>query len=171
MNWTSAGEAGGSLPFMVGGRTRVGFPGAPGCTTTGVAGAGCWAQTRQEGKLARVLAAASTHEHAATPRTTRISQVHLRQRGLTCRMYLIIVGLTLSSNSVAKRSPKSRTAPSRLSNRWTVKQILSLCHYTLSTSEIQPTAHVICQSVTLGSNIFSSPILSMILLQMHSHEF
>src|SRR5215510_7263292 len=96
MNCTSAGEAGGSAPFVVGGRTLVGFPGAPGWTTTGAAGAVCCAQTRKEDKLARVLAAAITHENAATLNTTRISQALLTLRGLTCRKYLIIVGLTLS---------------------------------------------------------------------------
>src|SRR5215510_5881235 len=99
MNCTSAGEAGGSAPFVVGGRTLVGFPGAPGWTTTGAAGAAgavCCAQTRKEDKLARVLAAAITHENAATLNTTRISQALLTLRGLTCRKYLIIVGLTLS---------------------------------------------------------------------------
>src|SRR5215510_2873193 len=96
MNCASAGEAGGSAPLVVGGRVRVGFPGAPGWTTTGAAGAACCAQTRKEDKLARVLATASAHEHAATLNATRISQVRLRWRGLTCRMYLIIVGLTLS---------------------------------------------------------------------------
>jgi len=77
MNRTSAGEAGGSVALVVGGRTRVGFPGAPGWTTTGAAGAACCAQTRKEDKLARVLAAASTHKNAATLDTTRISQVRL----------------------------------------------------------------------------------------------
>src|SRR5215470_3660924 len=96
MNCTSAGEAGGSVPLVVGGRIRVGFPGAPGWTTTGGAGSVCCAQTRKEDRLARVLAAASTHEHAATLSTTRISQVHLTRRGLTCRKYPIIVDLTLS---------------------------------------------------------------------------
>jgi hypothetical protein len=84
------------VPLVVGGRTRVGFPGAPGWTTTGVAGAVSCARTRKEEKLARVLAAASTPEHAAPLNTTRISQVHFTERGLTCRKYLIIVGLTLS---------------------------------------------------------------------------
>jgi len=77
MNFTSAGEAGGSVALVVGGRARVGFPGAPGCTTTGVAGAVCWAETGKETKLARVLAATSTSEHAATLNTTRVSQLHL----------------------------------------------------------------------------------------------
>src|SRR5215467_9817858 len=96
MNCTSAGEGGGSVALIVGGRTVVGFPGAPGWTTTGAAGSVCCAQTRKEDKLARVLAAASAHEHAATLNTTRISRVRLILRGLTCRKYLIIVGLTLS---------------------------------------------------------------------------
>src|SRR5262245_56685573 len=96
MNCTSAGEAGGRVPLVVGGRTCVGFPGAPGWTTTGVAGAVCCAQTRKDDKLARVHAAPSTHKHAATLDTIRISRVRLTSRGLTCRKYLIIVSLTLS---------------------------------------------------------------------------
>jgi len=39
MNCASAAEAGGSVALVVEGRVRVGFPGAPGWTTTGVAGA------------------------------------------------------------------------------------------------------------------------------------
>jgi hypothetical protein len=84
------------VPLVVGGRILVGFPGAPGWTTTGVAGASCCAQTRKEDKLARVLAAASAHEHVATLNTTRISQERLTLRDITRRKYLIIVGLTLS---------------------------------------------------------------------------
>ena len=96
MNWTSDGVAGGSVALVVGGRVRVGFPGAPGWTTTGVDCEVCCAETRKEKKLARVLAAASTLRHAATLDTTRISQVHLTQTGLMCRKYLNIIELTLS---------------------------------------------------------------------------
>jgi hypothetical protein len=78
MNCTSAGETGGSVALVVGGRVRVGFPGAPGWTTTGLDGAVCCAQTRKENKLVSVLAAANMHKHAATLDTTRIAQVHLR---------------------------------------------------------------------------------------------
>jgi hypothetical protein len=77
MNCTSAGEAGGSLALDVLGRDRVGFPGAPGWTTTGGAGAVCCAQTIKENELARVLAAATTHEETATLSTIRISMLPL----------------------------------------------------------------------------------------------
>jgi len=77
MNCASDGEAGGSAALVVGGRVRVGFPGAPGWTTTGVDGEVCCAETRKENKLARALAAASAHKHAATLDTTRISQARL----------------------------------------------------------------------------------------------
>jgi len=63
MNSTSAGEVGGSVPFVDDGSARVGFPGAPGWTTTGAGGV-CCAQTRKENKLARMHAAASMQEHA-----------------------------------------------------------------------------------------------------------
>ena len=85
MNWTSAGEAAGNVALIVAGRVRVGFPGAPGWTTTGAAGAVCCAQTRKENKLARVVAAASAHKHAATLNTLRISQVRLAKRVLMLR--------------------------------------------------------------------------------------
>ena len=96
MNRTSAAEAGGSVALVVGGSVRVGFPGAPGWTTTGGDGAVCCAQTRIESKLAGALAAASMPKHAATLDTTRISQAHLTEIGLTCRKNLNIVGLRLS---------------------------------------------------------------------------
>ena len=92
MNCTSEGEAGGSVALVVGGRVRVGFPGAPGWTTTGVDGEACCAETRKGNKPA----AASTQTHAAAVDTTRISQVRLTWTGLTCRKYLNIVWLTLS---------------------------------------------------------------------------
>ena len=78
MNCASAAEAGGNVALVVEGRVRVGLPGAPGWTTTGVAGAACCAQTLKENKLAKVLADASTHENAATLNTKRISEVQLR---------------------------------------------------------------------------------------------
>jgi len=96
MNCTSAGEVGGSVARVVGGRVRVGFPGAPGWTTAGVDGEVCCAETRKENKLARALAAASTHKHATTLDTTGISQLRLTQTYLMCRKYLNIVELTLS---------------------------------------------------------------------------
>src|SRR5258708_37371059 len=41
MNSTAGCERGGSLALVDGGRVLLGFPGAPGCTTTGVAGSVC----------------------------------------------------------------------------------------------------------------------------------
>ena len=75
MNCTSDGEAGGSVALVVGGRVRVGFPGAPGWVTTGADGEVCCAETHKENKLTKVLAAASTHKQ--TLDTPRIFQVHL----------------------------------------------------------------------------------------------
>jgi len=66
MNSTSFVELGGSVALVDGGSVRVGWPGAPGCTTTGGAGSACWAQTGSENKAARVLAATSH----APPRIT-----------------------------------------------------------------------------------------------------
>src|SRR5262249_35026491 len=104
MNCTSAGETGGSVARVVGGRVRVGFPGAPGWTTTGFDGVACCAKTCNENRLTRVLADASTHEYTATPNTTRISEVHLNLRGLTRRKYLSILELTLSHLAASSHS-------------------------------------------------------------------
>src|SRR5580700_5047281 len=59
MNSTSACERGGSVPFVDGGSVLLGLPGAPGCTTTGVAGSVCSARALQEKKPVEALAANS----------------------------------------------------------------------------------------------------------------
>jgi hypothetical protein len=60
MNSTSFGERGGSRALVDGGRVRVGWPGAPGCTTTGGAGeSACCAQTGSDNKHVRAPAAIS----------------------------------------------------------------------------------------------------------------
>jgi hypothetical protein len=85
------------LPFVVEGSTRVRLPGAPGCTTTGFAGAGCCAQTRKGDKAVRTLAAASRHAPVATLAATRISQVRLTERGVMWCKYLITFYLQFTS--------------------------------------------------------------------------
>src|SRR5215471_8452830 len=99
MNRTSAGDAGGKVPFVVKGRVRVGFPGAPGWTTTGGSCSACLvscAQSAKEEALASGQDDTSTPEHAATLITTRIPQPNLIQRGLESLKFLTIVGLTIS---------------------------------------------------------------------------
>jgi hypothetical protein len=85
MNLMSAAEGSGSVALVVDGRVRVGFPGAPGWTTTG--GALCCAWTATASNLARVPPAAKMHEQAATLNAIRIPKVHLRCGGLTYRKY------------------------------------------------------------------------------------
>jgi len=54
MNSTSFGERGGSVALVDGGSVRVGWPGAPGCTTTGGAGdSACCAQTGSDKEYVR----------------------------------------------------------------------------------------------------------------------
>src|SRR5687768_15129870 len=60
MNCTSASDGGGSVALVDGGSVRVGCPGAPGWTTTGVAGSACCAQTGSENRHTRVVAATRT---------------------------------------------------------------------------------------------------------------
>ena len=59
MNCTSAGECGGRVALVDDGNVRVGWPGAPGWTITGVVDS-C-ALTRSDNKLARATAARNPH--------------------------------------------------------------------------------------------------------------
>jgi hypothetical protein len=56
MNFTSAGECGGNVARVEEGSVRVGWPGAPGWTTIGVAGSACCAETDSDNKHVRVAA-------------------------------------------------------------------------------------------------------------------
>jgi hypothetical protein len=80
MNWISAVDAGSRVALVVEGRVRVGCPGAPGWTTTGVFCGVCCAQTGKENRLASVIVAESTCEHLATLNPTWISPVLIRKR-------------------------------------------------------------------------------------------
>src|SRR6266850_5187908 len=71
MNSTSFGERSGSVARVDGGSVRVGWPGAPGWTTTGVAGSACCAQTGSENKPARILPAISPLRYAESFITDR----------------------------------------------------------------------------------------------------
>src|SRR6266446_3371528 len=76
MNRTSADERGGSVALVDGGSVRVGWPGAPGCTTIGVAESVCCAQTGRVNNPARVLADISPLRHAFI--TDRSLRLHLK---------------------------------------------------------------------------------------------
>jgi hypothetical protein len=72
MNSTSFGERGGNVALVDGGSVRVGWPGAPGCTTTGVSlESACCAQTGSDKKHARATAAISPLRGARTLTTGR----------------------------------------------------------------------------------------------------
>src|SRR5215471_18224972 len=62
MNSTSARESGGNLAFVDGGRVLVGWPGAPGCTTTGVEESRC-CETEGKGKKTTKAVAGSNMLH------------------------------------------------------------------------------------------------------------
>jgi len=66
MNSTSFGELGGRVALVDGGSVLVGWPGAPGCTTTGARGSACCAQTGTGSEAASALAAISALRHTAT---------------------------------------------------------------------------------------------------------
>src|SRR5579871_834078 len=73
MKSTSAGDFGGSTAFVEGGKTFVGAPGAPGCTTTGAVASFFCAKTHVESKVtvsaihANVVAAAAAARRSAAP--------------------------------------------------------------------------------------------------------
>ncbi|HEX2268010.1 MAG TPA: hypothetical protein VHH35_00660 [Pyrinomonadaceae bacterium] len=62
MNCTSAREYGGNTALVDEGKERVGWPGAPGWTTTGGAGLACWAVTVRDNRHPK--AEASTNRMA-----------------------------------------------------------------------------------------------------------
>jgi hypothetical protein len=64
MNFTSAGDSGGRVARVDDGSLCVGWPGAPGWTTTGVAGSACCAQTVIDNTLKSMPAASNTLRHA-----------------------------------------------------------------------------------------------------------
>ena len=67
MNSTSAWDLGGSVAFVDGGSLLLGLPGAPGCTTTGVAGSVCRARSGEEKRPVGALTASSVpHSTAET---------------------------------------------------------------------------------------------------------
>jgi len=83
MNSTSFGERGGSVARVVVDNIRVGWPGAPGCTTTGgVLGSACCGQTGIDKKKVRALAAMSPFRDAATLITDR--SLCLEMKGKDC---------------------------------------------------------------------------------------
>src|SRR6266481_6246482 len=59
INSPSACDRGGSFALVDGGSVLPGFPGAPGCTTTGFAGSLCCARAVEQKEAAGVLAASS----------------------------------------------------------------------------------------------------------------
>lgn len=59
------------MALVDGGRVRVGWPGAPGCTTTGGLGSACCADTGSEKKHAKAPAAKSPTRDAVAPITDR----------------------------------------------------------------------------------------------------
>src|SRR5271154_6732586 len=72
MNSTSACDRAGKTPLVDGGRVLLGFPGAPGCTTTGpVAGFDCCPRTGNESKPAAALDASNTAHTSAEPLAER----------------------------------------------------------------------------------------------------
>jgi hypothetical protein len=62
MNSTSAGDSGGNFALLEGGRILVGWPGAPGCTTTEAVEPSC-SERAGEGPEAKENAAASNAAH------------------------------------------------------------------------------------------------------------
>jgi hypothetical protein len=60
MKSTSAGERGGSVPFVEAGSVLVGLPGAPGWTMTGAEGLDCWEVEGEGNKdMAEVVASSA----------------------------------------------------------------------------------------------------------------
>src|SRR5262245_23313629 len=65
MNCTSASESGGSLAFVDGGRVLLGWPGAPGCTTTGAEESRCCVCALKQEKATALVASNKTRQNRA----------------------------------------------------------------------------------------------------------
>jgi hypothetical protein len=65
MNSTSARESGGNLAFVDGGKVFVGWPGAPGCTTTGPEESPCCEVAGKEKKTIDAVAASKMPQNRA----------------------------------------------------------------------------------------------------------
>src|SRR6185312_2016859 len=68
-------ELGGSVALVDGGKVRLGLPGAPGCTTTGV-GAGSCPQTDSENNPKRAVASTIPGRNTATRITVQSLRLH-----------------------------------------------------------------------------------------------
>jgi hypothetical protein len=79
MNCTSAGERDGSVALVDGGSVRVGWPGAPGCTTTGLAGSACCAQTGSENRTIGIDKKAFDKEPITAKETLELKLVYYLQ--------------------------------------------------------------------------------------------
>src|ERR1700741_4459309 len=70
MNSTSACDLGGKVPFVDGGSVLLGWPGAPGCTTTGFVESVCFANTLEEKKIGMALTASNMPHSILRPCTS-----------------------------------------------------------------------------------------------------
>lgn len=96
MNSTSFAEFGGNFARVVDGNDLVGWPGAPGWTTTGVAGSGDCAETDGDNEHASATAAMITPGH---------------ERNFTVKRKNLFIGGELSSNAglyIITKRPRKR---------------------------------------------------------------
>jgi len=85
MNCTSAADAVCNVGLVEDGNVVVGWPGAPGWTTTGAFGSACWALIVSDSKHASVTAANGLRREVATV-ITDMEGLTLSQSGLSSSM-------------------------------------------------------------------------------------
>src|SRR6202050_2537870 len=107
MNSTSAFDHCGGAPFVVGGSVLLGFPGAPGCTTTGAAESPCCARAPHHIKPAATLAASSMPHSAADPLAERSLRSPPKPQSFHFRAYLNISVVTSLLNHRSRPSTPS----------------------------------------------------------------
>jgi hypothetical protein len=106
MNFTSNGEAGGNVALVEDGSVRVGWPGAPGWTTTGVGGSACCAETGSDNKHARAPAARSPLCHTASLTTDRSLSLALKRKD-----FISVESSSLEDFNLPQNAPKDRQKP------------------------------------------------------------
>src|SRR5271154_3421164 len=103
MNSTSARDTGGRVAFVDGGSVLLGFPGAPGCTTTGfVAESVCCAGTAEDMKPVKALAVTSMPNTARTVRAVWRLVLRCPRQSIHFGAYSGIFGLLSYHEALAR---------------------------------------------------------------------
>src|SRR5438445_5896351 len=113
MNSTSACDRGGSVALVDGGSVLLGLPGAPGCTTTGVAESVCCARAREARKPVGTLVASSMPLRTTDPLAEWSFRLRQKRKSLHFRESLDIFSVLTLKGSGKTQDGEMRPALSK----------------------------------------------------------